>query len=194
MAPWLLWILSASPWKIPLWIFISAKLLPPAVSSTLQVFMVFSIKFMTSCDILYILRQYYFLRAFPTSVIWWPSLSVTKSSQVSRTLLSILTDLNNAVVWMILIRFLISNSSSLFTNLWGLFQGRQLQMVSPSLFCFIAFFSSLARSEYLSLFSFDFHSVIPRDSTIYETAGFLVFLISTRSGLLAGIRWSVFIF
>ena len=30
----------ASPWKIPLWIFASANLLPPAVSSTLQVFIV----------------------------------------------------------------------------------------------------------------------------------------------------------
>ena len=48
---------TASPRKISLWIFISAKLLPPAVSSTVQVFMVFSIKIMTSCDILYILRQ-----------------------------------------------------------------------------------------------------------------------------------------
>ena len=47
---------SAFPWKIPLWIFASTKLLPPAVSSTLQVFMDFSIKFMTSCDILHILR------------------------------------------------------------------------------------------------------------------------------------------
>ena len=46
---------SASPWKMPLWIFVSAMLLPPAVSSTLQVCMVFSMKFMTSCDILYIL-------------------------------------------------------------------------------------------------------------------------------------------
>ena len=46
----------ASPWKIPLWIFVSAKLLPPAANSTLQVFMVLSINFMTSCDILYILR------------------------------------------------------------------------------------------------------------------------------------------
>ena len=36
---------SASPWKIPLWIFVSAKLLPRAVSSTLQVCMVFSMKF-----------------------------------------------------------------------------------------------------------------------------------------------------
>ena len=48
---------SASPWKIPLWIFVSAKPLPPAASFTLQVCKVFSMKFMTSCDILYILRQ-----------------------------------------------------------------------------------------------------------------------------------------
>ena len=48
---------STSPWKIPLWIFVSAKLLPPAVSSTLQVYMVILMKFMTSCDILYIFRQ-----------------------------------------------------------------------------------------------------------------------------------------
>ena len=47
-----------SPGKIPLWIFLSAKLLLSAVNSTLQVFMVFSIEFMTSCGILYILRQF----------------------------------------------------------------------------------------------------------------------------------------
>ena len=41
-----------SPWKIRLWIFASVKLLPPAVNSTLQVFMVFLIKFMTSYYIL----------------------------------------------------------------------------------------------------------------------------------------------
>ena len=48
---------SASPWNIPLWIFTSAKLFPPAVNSTLQVSTVFSIKFMTLSGILYILRQ-----------------------------------------------------------------------------------------------------------------------------------------
>ena len=48
---------SGSPWKMPLWIFVSAKLLPSAVSFTLQVFMVCSMNFMTSCDIFYILRQ-----------------------------------------------------------------------------------------------------------------------------------------
>ena len=30
----------ASPWKIPLWIFASDKLLPPAVNSDLQVFII----------------------------------------------------------------------------------------------------------------------------------------------------------
>ena len=44
---------SASPWKMPLWIFIFAKLFPPVVSSALQFF----INFMTLSDILWILRQ-----------------------------------------------------------------------------------------------------------------------------------------
>ena len=52
---------------IPLWIFASGKLLPPTVNSTLQVFMVFSIKFMTSSDILYILMQFSF---FQDTAIW----------------------------------------------------------------------------------------------------------------------------
>ena len=41
------------------------------------------------------------------------SLSDSKSAQVSRTLLSILTDRNNAVVWMVSTRPVISKSSSL---------------------------------------------------------------------------------
>ena len=39
----------ASLWNILLWIFVLAKLLLPAVNSTFQVFMVFPIKYMTSC-------------------------------------------------------------------------------------------------------------------------------------------------
>ena len=48
-------------------------------------------------------------------VFHW-SLSDSKSLQVSRTLLSILANLNNAVVWMVSTLTLISKSSSLFTN------------------------------------------------------------------------------
>ena len=40
----------ASPRNIPLWIFDSTKLFPPAVNSTFRDFMVSSIKFMTSFD------------------------------------------------------------------------------------------------------------------------------------------------
>ena len=49
---------SASPWKIPLWIFVSAKPFPPVVNSTQQFFRYFSMKFMVSCYILYISRQF----------------------------------------------------------------------------------------------------------------------------------------
>ena len=48
-------------------------------------------------------------------VFHW-SLSGFKSPQVSRTLLSILTDLNNDVIWMISARPLISKSSCPCTN------------------------------------------------------------------------------
>ena len=48
---------NALPWKILLWIFTSVKLFRHAVSPTLQFPMVFSINFMASLDIFYILRQ-----------------------------------------------------------------------------------------------------------------------------------------
>ena len=49
---------SASPWNIPRWIFASAKLFRPAINSTLQAFIIFLIKLMSSSDILHILRQF----------------------------------------------------------------------------------------------------------------------------------------
>ena len=49
---------NACPWNILLWVFASAKLFPAAVNFTLQVFIVFYIKCMTSSDILYILKQF----------------------------------------------------------------------------------------------------------------------------------------
>ena len=64
------------------------------------------------------------------------SLSDSKS-QVSRTLLIILANLNNTVVWMVSPCPLISKSSSPSTNLWWL---HQLQLVSSSLSCSIVFF------------------------------------------------------
>ena len=63
----------------------------------------------------------------PLSVIYINELSDSKSPQISRTLLSILVDLNNAVVWMVSTRPLISKSFSPCIN--PLEQEHQLQLV-----------------------------------------------------------------
>ena len=77
-------------------------------------------------------------------------------------------------------------------------QKQQTQLVQSLLSCSTAFFNSLARSRYLSFFSFkffQFYSVVSRDSKVDNFANsfsfFFFLLIIIRSGLLAEIRWSV---
>ena len=86
-----------------------------------------------------------------TLQIW--NLSDSKSFQVYQTLISILIDLNNAVVWMVLILPLISNSSNLFSKPLGTVLSASLTICTTITFNFHSFLSSLARSKYLSLFS-----------------------------------------
>ena len=50
---------SASPWNMPLRIFTTVKLFPPAVNSTLQISMVFSINCMTWSGIIIIIRVFH---------------------------------------------------------------------------------------------------------------------------------------
>ena len=64
-----------------------------------------------SCAIIIILFIWEFFTPVLADGLHW-SLSDNKSPQVSGTLLSILADLNNAVVWMISTRLLISKSSN----------------------------------------------------------------------------------
>ena len=59
-------------------------------------------------------------------VFHW-SLNDSKSPQVSKNLLSILTDRKSAVVWMVSIRSPISNFPTPFQSFWGPFQARQSQ-------------------------------------------------------------------
>ena len=79
--------------------------------------------------------------------------------QVSRTLLSILADLNSTVVW--ITRVLISDSSSPCTNLLVTVPRAPITIGITVTFIFYSFFSSLASFRYLSLssLSIQFYSV-----------------------------------
>ena len=118
-------------------------------------------------------------------------LSDRKSPQVSRTLFNILTDLNNAVVWMFFTRPVISNSSSPCTNLLVTVPRAPITIGINITFLFYSLFSSLARSMYLSLFlfssNFTLWSVGSAKSTILQVLFFWLLII--RSGRLAEIRY-----
>ena len=129
------------------------------------------------------------------------SLSDSKSPRVSRTLLSILANLNNALVWMVTTCPHISKSFSLFT--------KSLVDVSSALittgitvtFLYHCSYSRLARSWYLSRFSLSFNftlwSAWTATSTIWQVlfffffSFFFFFFFSWQSlGLIVWQRWS----
>ena len=97
-------------------------------------------------------------------VFHW-SLSDSKSPQISRTLLSILAVLNNAVVWMVSTRPPTSKSSSPFSNPLVTVPNAPIVIGIIVTCMFHSFFSSLVRSRYLSFFFtfFQFYSVVYRD-------------------------------
>ena len=120
------------------------------------------------------------------------SLNDRMSPQVSRTFLSILANLNKAVVWMVSIHSLISSSSSYaFPSHWGLFQVHQLQLVLLSPSCSTGFLVLWQGPSTCLSFCFLWFSLSTRTekSSIQQVLFFL--LIITRFGLLATIRWSV---
>ena len=128
-------------------------------------------------------------------MVFHRSLSDSKSPQVSRTLLSILTIFNNAVVWMPSTRSPTSKSSRPFNNPLVTVPKAPITNGIIITFMFNSFFSSLARSRYLSLFSHSFSFILwsagTAKSTILQIFFFFFLLIIIRSGLRAEIRWSV---
>ena len=110
------------------------------------------------------------------------SLSDSKSPQISRTLLSILGDLNNAVVGMVSTRPLISKSSSPCTNHLVTVPSTSITIDITVSFIFHSFFSSQARSGYLSLLSLSFHFTVcsagQQESTIRQVLFFSFFFFS----------------
>ena len=126
------------------------------------------------------------LMVFPMSLI------DRKSPLVSRTLLSILADLNNAIVWMI--SHLNSINLRPLNKVWGTVRSVPFTSGITATFMLYSFFSSLAKSKYLSLFLFlsDFHIVIRQDGKVLYTPVSLSFSLSiTRFAVLFGISWSV---
>ena len=123
-------------------------------------------------------------------------LSDSKSPQLSRTFLSILTVFNNAVVLMVSTRPPTSKPSSPFNNPLVTVPKAPITIGIIVTFMFHSFFQFSSKVEVLiSLFIFfQFHSVVSRDSKVDNFAGFLILfslLIIIRSGLLAEIRWFV---
>ena len=113
---------------------------------------------------------------------------------ISRTILSILVNLSKTLVWVVLILTLISISYSPFSKLLGTVRAHQLQLVLLWLSCSTAFSVLWQCPGIYILFRFllfslwgppEWHN--QQDSKL----SFFLFVISTKSGLLAGIRWSV---
>ena len=124
-------------------------------------------------------------------VFHW-SLSDSKSSQVSRTLLSILAVLNNADVWMVSTRPPTSKSSSPFSNPLVTVLNAPVTIGIIVTCMFHSFFQFPSEVEVLILLFtfFQFSSMVSRDSKVDYFASSLFFII-IRSGLLAEIRWSL---
>ena len=97
----------------------------------------------------------FFLHQRQLIVFYW-SLSDSKSPQVSRTFLSILAVLDNVVVWMVTTHPLISKSSSPFNNPLLTIPKSAIMIGIIVTLLFHSFFSSLARSMYSSNFSLSF--------------------------------------
>ena len=132
-------------------------------------------------------------------ISYW-SLSDSKSPQVSKTLLSILADLNNALFGIVSTRPLISKSSSPFINPLVTVPCTPITIGITVIFMFHSFFSSLARSRYLSHFSFFYsllcdHSewqspLLCRFSLSLTLSLSLSLLTFTRSGCLTEPEWT----
>ena len=97
------------------------------------------------------------------------SLSGSKSPQVSVTLLSILTDLNNAVVLIIFIRRVISKPIPPCTNPLVTLPRARIKIGITVIFMFHSFCNSLVSSRYLSFFSLSFNFTLWSTGTAKST-------------------------
>ena len=106
----------------------------------------------------------------PLIIINCWSLSDSKSPQVSRTHLRILTVLNNAVIWIVSTHPPTSKSSRPFNNPLVIVPKAPIKIGGTIVtFMFHSFFNSLAKSRYLSFFSLSFGFILWSAGTAKST-------------------------
>ena len=113
-------------------------------------------------------------------MIYHRGLSDNKFPQVSRTLLSILDVLSNAVVWIVSTRLPTSKSSRPFGNPLVIVPKTPIAFGTIGTFMFHSFFNSLGRLKYLSFFSYSFSFILwsarTAKSTILQIIIFFFFV------------------
>ena len=142
----------------------------------------------------YYYNYYYFFFSHQlTLMVFQWNLSDSKSPQVSRTLLSILSVLNNAVVWMVSTRPPTSKSSSPFSNPLA-YNTKSTNYIWYNCHLHVPQFFQFPRKVevFILLFTFfQFYSVVIQYNKVLNFANCLFFLlIIISSGLLAEIRLS----
>ena len=133
-------------------------------------------------------QSFHSLRVLHTSVNWWFFTEVcdSNSPEVSRTLLYVLSNLSNFVIYEVLILLLISISATVLETVPTV----PTTIRVTDTFIFHSLFSSLARSKYLLIFSlcFIFSFLLVFFFFFFFFFFFLVGVLSTRFALLAGIE------
>ena len=132
--------------------------------------------FETLCIIIFLLESFSHQRLL--KVFHW-NLSDSKSPQVSRTLLSILPDLNNAVVWTVSTGPVISKFSSPCTNPLVTVTRTPITIdITVTFMCYSFFFQFICNVVVLTcLFAFfQFYTVVRWDSKIHNFASSLFFM------------------
>ena len=102
-------------------------------------------------------------------MVFYRSLSDSKSPQVTSTLLSILAILSNAVIWIVSTRRPTSKSSRPPNNPLVIVPKAPITIGTIFIFMFHSLFNSLARSRYLFFFSHTFSFILWSAGTAKST-------------------------
>ena len=123
-------------------------------------------------------------RVFHISVSWWFFTGVWVTASLhksSRTLLSILAVLSNAVIWIVSTRPPTSKSSRPFNHSLVIVLKVPITISTIVTFIFHSFFNSLARSRYLSFFSHSFSFILWSAGTNSLLFLLIIIIISSSS-------------